>query len=421
MSRSAVGVLAAVALLAGPSAACAQGVLAPVPPPTHPAKPRARHLLGVCNVPVVAVGCSVGGAALGAVGDVVGAGVDAVGGAAMNGLANWVGDGASWLIGRIARLVERSTRPDLAAPWFQARYRTMLSLSLVAALGFLLVALAHAALRQDVEAALRAALIALPTAVLCGFAAVTLVGLALAATDEATLTVTSAAGGDGRAFLGELANILKPGSIGQPAMPGFIMFLSALVAALLCFVVWIELILREAAIYLAVAFLPLSLAAMVWHRTGHLIRRLVEGLAGVILAKLTIGASIALAASAMGHATSSGGGFTSLLAGCAVLFLAALSPWVVFRLIPVAADQVSLHRGSVRRAVMSAPGAMTAATVVLAGMRMSFAGGGAAAAANTPSMPQPASSAGAAVPLRPLQQRRAASPEKDAEGSGRGA
>jgi hypothetical protein len=388
-----------------------------------------RHFTGACGVPVVAIACSVGGGALSAAGDVVGAGVGAVGDAAMNGLSSWVGDGASWLIDRIARLVERSTRPDLTAPWFETRYRSMLSLSLVVALGFLLVALAHAALRQDIEAALRAALIALPTAVICGFAAVTLVSLALVATDEATVAVTRTAGGDSRAFFSDLASIVKPGGLTQPAMPGFIMFLSALVAALLCFVVWIELILREAAIYLAVAFLPLSLAAMVWHRTGHLIRRLVEGLAGVILAKLTIGSAIALAASAMGHAPSNGGGFTALLGGCAVLFLAALSPWALFRLIPVAADQVSLQRGSVRRAVMSAPGAMTAATVVFAGMRMSFAGAGAtgagAASAATPAAWRPSGAApgGPAVPLRPMElvQNEPPSGTKTSSGGDRGA
>src|SRR4051794_41027259 len=126
-------VIAALAIcVMTPSAAHAQGLLAPLPPakPAPRVVPK-REFKGACSVPVVAIACSVGGTALGAVGDVVGAGVDAVGGAAMNGLSSWVADGASWLIGRIAKLVERSTRPDLTAPWFEQRYRSMLSLSLV--------------------------------------------------------------------------------------------------------------------------------------------------------------------------------------------------------------------------------------------------------------------------------------------------
>src|SRR3954469_20238637 len=117
-----IGVL--VVALVSPSAASAQGLLTPLPPAKNPAGATAhRQLKDACSLPVVAIACSVGGTALGAVGDVVGAGVDAVGGAAMNGLSNWVADGASWLIGHIARLVERSTRPDLTAPWFEERYR----------------------------------------------------------------------------------------------------------------------------------------------------------------------------------------------------------------------------------------------------------------------------------------------------------
>src|SRR4051794_6178125 len=103
MCRRTLVIGALIAGLAFPSAARAQGVLAPLPPPKKPAGATAhRQLKDACSLPVVAIACSVGGTALGAVGDVVGAGVDAVGGAAMNGLSNWVADGASWLIGRIA-------------------------------------------------------------------------------------------------------------------------------------------------------------------------------------------------------------------------------------------------------------------------------------------------------------------------------
>jgi hypothetical protein len=156
-------------------------------------------------------------------------------------------------------------------------------------------------------------------------------------------------------------------------MPGFLSLLGGLLTALLCIVVWIELILREAAVYLAVGFLPLSLAATVWQRTAHLVRRLVEGLAAIILSKLTIAAAVAFAASALTHGGSGKGGITVMLAGCAVLFLAALSPWALLRLMPLAGDEIGLHRGAVRQAVGSAPGARTASAVVRAGMYASFA------------------------------------------------
>ena len=131
---------------------------------------------------------------------------------------------------------------------------------------------------------------------------------------------------------------------------------------------------REAAIYVAVAFLPLSFAAMIWQRTAHWCRRLVDGLGAIILAKFTIAAAIALAASAMAHARAGDGGWTSLLAGSAVMLIAALTPWLLLRLVPFAetATQVGLQRAALRGTVVAAPGASTANTVVRLAMARSF-------------------------------------------------
>lgn len=397
MSRNAVALAAIAVGIAGWSTepAAAQGALSTRSATAVPVAQVA------CAGPVLSLACGVGEDAIGAIGDVVGAGAEAVGGAAMDGLASWVGEGAAWIVRRVAGLVERSTRPEIGAGWFTRQYSAMLSLALVLALAFLVVALAHAALRQDPAAAARAAFVALPVAVCGSFAAIALVEIFLAATDGAAMIVTQRTAGDSREFFDDLANAITP-SVSAPgsAIPGFLALLAALFAALLCMVVWIELILREAAIYLAVAFLPLSLAAMVWERTAHLSRRLLEGLAAIIAAKLTIAAAVAFAASAMGNARpGSGGGMTAILAGCAVLFLAALSPWVLLRLIPLAGDHVGIHRGAVRRAAGSAPGVATATTVVRTGMRTAFAApaGPAAATAATaatapawrPSLPPP--------------------------------
>src|SRR3954468_3955288 len=80
-----------------------------------------RSFKSAC-IPVVAIACGLAGGALGAVGDVaggiVGAGASAVGNTVLDGVAGWVGQGAAWLIDRIGKQVERSTRPALGAAWF---------------------------------------------------------------------------------------------------------------------------------------------------------------------------------------------------------------------------------------------------------------------------------------------------------------
>jgi hypothetical protein len=159
---------------------------------------------------------------------------------------------------------------------------------------------------------------------------------------------------------------LLPASPTASPLPGFLLFLGALITGIATFVVWLELVMREAAIYLAVAFLPLCFLAIVWERTAHWCRRLVELLAALILAKFTIAVAVALAAGAMGHARGGEGGLTALMAGSAVMLIAALTPWVLFRLVPIAetAGHLALHRGSAAAALGSAPGGQTAAMVV---------------------------------------------------------
>jgi hypothetical protein len=339
--------------------------------------------------PVVSIGCGLVGGAVGAVGDVagdvLGAGAKVVGSTLLNGVSDWVGAGAAWLIERIGKRVEQSTRPELGATWFTDQYQSMLSLALILTLGFLMAALASAALRQDLAEALRAAFVALPLAVIACFAAVTIVEVLLVATDNATMMLTQSTSGNSEKFFKDLGGVFGPGGA---AVPGFLALIGALIAALLCVVVWLELILREAAVYLAVAFLPLSLAAMVWRRSAHLARRLCESLMAVILAKLTIATAVAFAASALAHKGS--GGITAMLAGCAVLFLAALSPWMLLRLIPLSGE-THLHRGSVKQAAASAPGMGGAAFVVRTGMYSSFGGaaGGALATSHAPAASAP--------------------------------
>jgi hypothetical protein len=326
----------------------------------------------------------------GVAGDAVGAGLGAVGDAAMSGLTSWVAGGASWLVSRVGQMLEHSTRPALGSAWFRRQYRAMLGLAVALALVVLLCAVIHATLRQDLVMLLRAAFVALPLALCLCFAAVTLAEIALAVTDWMTAEVLGGFKADTGEFFSDVGRVLAPASVAGGALPGFLLFLSSLFLAVMAFVVWLELVMREAAIYLAVAFLPLCFAAMIWQRTAHWCRRLVDGLGAIILAKFTIAAAIALAASAMAHARPGDGGWTSLLAGSAVMLIAALSPWLLLRLVPFAetATQVGLQRGALRATVVAAPGANTANTVVRLAMAKSFtsamAGGPASASAAAP-------------------------------------
>jgi hypothetical protein len=333
----------------------------------HAAPAKAQLILPPA-VPGIGGGCQLGATLICAADGIAGGAGDLIGGVAeqgasvaadavMGGVVTWAAGGAAWLLQTIGREVERSTRPEVGSAWFSKQYAAVRRIAIGLSLAFLLVAIAHAALRHDVALLLRCCLLALPASLLLMFAAVTLVELALALTDELSIAVLSGSGGDVRAAFSDLGNVLLPTTGGAPALPGFLIFLAALLTSLLAILVWLELVLREAAVYLAVAFLPLTLAAAVWPRTAHWSQRLASWLGALILAKLTIATAFSLAGAMVGNARPGGGGLSALLAGCAVLVLAAASPWVLLRLIPFTADgSGGLHRGQVGGAIRQAPG-----------------------------------------------------------------
>jgi hypothetical protein len=343
-------------------------------------KPRSTS----CPIPAT-IACA-GGALVGAVGDVAAAGAGMAGDAVMGGLTSWVAGGATWLLRRAGRLLDRSTRPALGSTWFRERYRVMVQLAVALSLLFLLCAVVSAVMRQDARSLMRSALLALPLALLLCFAAVTLVEAALGVTDWLTGQVMQQFERDTSEFFSDAGDVLGPASVSGSPLPSFLIFLGAIVTALATFVVWLELVMREAAVYLTVAFLPLCFSAMVWERTSHWCRRLTELLVAIVLAKLTIAVAIAVAAGAMGNARAGEGGLTALVAGSAVMLIAALTPFLLLRVIPLseAAGHAALHRGAARGAVGAMPGARTGGMVVRQFVLSGATGSGALIAGASP-------------------------------------
>ena len=258
--------------------------------------------------------------------------------------------------------------------------------------------------RQDLAGLLRTVLLALPLSMLLMFAALALVQSGLVLTDWMTATVLGTVDKDAGKAFGDLAKLLVPVAATPNPLPSFVLFLSACVTALLTLMVWLELVLREAAIYVAVAFLPLTFAAMVWERTAHWSRRLAEWLAALILAKFTIGCAFAVAVAALANARGGTGGLSGILAGSAILLVAAATPWALLRLIPIGTDAV-LRRDHVRGAVQATPGAGTANVLardlMITRFRGAVAGAPASPRAGAPPTATPPSTRGNGGPSIP--------------------
>ena len=96
-------------------------------------------------------------------------------------------------------------------------------------------------------------------------------------------------------------------------------------------VLWLELVVRAAAVSVAVLFLPLALAALVWPAVAHWCRRLADTLVALVLSKLVVAAVLSLAAGALAgglgrRGGGSGGGFAAVVTGIALLLIATWRP-----------------------------------------------------------------------------------------------
>ncbi|HWK18135.1 MAG TPA: hypothetical protein VNR66_11835, partial [Solirubrobacteraceae bacterium] len=268
-------------------------------------------------------------------------------------LGAWVVGGARFALGETAKVIGRTTNPQLGGAWFSSAYWRMGEIAALLTMPFLFAAAAQAVIRADLALLARAALGYLPLALIAVGIAAPMTMLLLAASDQLSAVVAGAAGGDGTRFLVKAGGIAGALAVfkGSP----FLAFLVGLLAAAGALVLWFELLMREAAVYVVVLMLPLAFAAMVWPSRRVWATRAVELLIALILAKFAIVSVLSLGGAALGHR--GGTGIVGALAGAVLVLLGAFAPWALLRLLPVtelAGHAVGPLRAEARAARMSA-------------------------------------------------------------------
>ncbi len=224
----------------------------------------------------------------------------------LNGISQWVASGAEWLLGQIGDVLVSTTTVDVGATWFRAHYGQMTALAGVVILPMLLASTLQAVVRQNAGQLVRTFLVQLPLALLLAAVAIQVVVLSLSVTDAMSTAVAGGSGADVSSLLTAVTTGLVAAAA-DPTIASFVLLLIALLVAVAAFVLWIELLIRAAAVYVAVLFLPLALATLVWPAVSHWCRRLVETLAALILSKFVIVATLSLAAGAVSSGTAGDG------------------------------------------------------------------------------------------------------------------
>jgi hypothetical protein len=267
-------------------------------------------------------------------------------------LGEWVLSGTASLVEACGRAIEATTAPSLGMA-FEGELRVLERLGALLTLGFLLVALIQAILRQDLGGLLRAVLLRLPFAVIAGAGAAGLVALALRATDEMSQALMGSSLLPIGALVGHLAGLLAGQRSPSVLDAGFAGALVALVVAAVSLLLWLELVVRSSAIVVATLFLPLALAGVVWQESLHFAKRLGELLSALVLSKLVVVAILVLAARTVADAN----GLDGLVQGGALLGLAAVSPFSLLRLVPmVEAGALGHLEGVGRKAARASAG-----------------------------------------------------------------
>lgn len=200
------------------------------------------------------------------------------------------------------------------------------------------------ALRQDGRRLARIWGVGLPVAVLAGAVGSQVAQLGLSVTDFLCEVVQH---GQPNGMARHFSDIM-----GSSLVSGAPMFVNTAVAAITIVgtvMVWLEMLVRAAAVYVATFFMPLALVGFVWPATVQAARRVAEILVSLILSKLVVMASLTLGLSALSK------GADAPVAGAGILLMAGFAPFTLMRLAPVVEAAAIAHlEGLSRRPVQAA-------------------------------------------------------------------
>ena len=328
--------------------------------------------------------------------------VETAGDSALRSFTAAVASAGKWFLEKVGGLIHGTTSPDVVnADWFASQYRVMLALAVVIALPILLVSVAQSIVRADGMQAIRSAFVFLPLAAILSAVGPAMAQMLINISDWMSAALGGNAAADAQKFMTDAGTALASLGAGtvNPAAPVFGVLLGALIVTLGALSIWLELLLRAAAIYISVLFLPLALAAMIWPAGWRWCRRLIEFLIAIIFAKVFIVAIINLAAAGLARG-GLGDKFEGVLAGGALLLMAAFTPIALLKLIPLAEAAVVTaghQRAALRQATQGATALTTSSSVVSGMINTRFRSSAGAGPAAGFAAPAAAATAGAAV------------------------
>ncbi|MFI1074265.1 hypothetical protein [Streptomyces puniciscabiei] len=305
----------------------------------------------------------------------------------LSSLAKGCADAATWTIDKLSKAVKETANVDFTNPKFLQQYAIVFAASTILTLLLWLLAVAKRAVRGvPLTTAISEAVGFLWLTVLASAFTPLILYTVVSATDGVTDVLAKATGDQADTFFGTFSGALGKGTDigGGPIM----LIVVSLVSILAAGVLWLELVIRAALLYVGALLGTVVYAGLVDKNLWGHVRRWAGIMIAVILVKPVIVIVLGLAG-----ALSSGNGpdaFSAVVSGLAIILLAIFASAMIYRFVPGFGDEIANGRNnrimqgaeSKAAAVISSPATLVAQGIKTHSTRAdnNGAGGGQASA-----------------------------------------
>ncbi len=276
-------------------------------------------------------------------------------------LAKGCADAASFVIDKLSHAITSTSQVDFTNATFLRQYAVVFAASTILTLVLWLLAVAKRAVRGvPLSEALTEAVGFLWLTVLASAFTPLVLYTVVSAVDAVTAVVGQGTSSHTDVFFGSFSDALKKGNSigGGPIM----LIVVALVSVLAAGVLWLELVIRAALLYVGALLGTAVYAGLVDKNMWHHVRRWAGIMIAVILVKPVIVIVLGLAGALSG--TSGPTSFSAVVSGLSIIILAIFASAMIYRFVPGFGDDVVKLRGdhkaagSPGAAVISSPAAL---------------------------------------------------------------
>ncbi|MEU2777653.1 hypothetical protein ABZ646_33365 [Streptomyces sp. NPDC007162] len=303
----------------------------------------------------------------------------------LSSLAQGCAKAASWTIGKLSGAVKETANVDFTNEKFLQQYAVVFAASTILTLLLWLLAVAKRAVRGvPLTTAISEAVGFLWLTVLASAFTPLILYTVVSATDGVTDVLAKTTGNQTDTFFGTFSDALNKGDDigGGPIM----LIVVSLVSILAAGVLWLELVIRAALLYVGALLGTVVYAGLVDKNLWGHVRRW----AGIMIAVILVKPVIVIVLGLAGALSSDGGpdAFSAVVSGLAIILLAIFASAMIYRFVPGFGDEIANGRNNrimqgaegKAAAVISSPANLVAQGIRTHSARADNNGGGSSAA-----------------------------------------